>query len=394
MIISLNDAVLIQRGEKTVTSQMKRKSRFFVVVLSCLTVLIGFTREQSFSMVSRFGDPFPSYEFSMPSSSEDRTYLGISEGDAFTIGDIEADLIVLEVISIYCASCQMQAPIYNEVFELVRKDPTMGDRVKWMGVGVGNNEREVESFRKMKNIPFPLVPDVSFDFYDAIGGPGGIRTPFTLLVRRDEKGRGIVVDSHVGMRHEKEEILEGIRAALQYDLAYLKIEEGERALLPSGERLKPPLSDEKLLQKIRRGMAVSGGVVEEIRRIPPDDEFLYMGTVRAGGEKRQLFAKVVSRPPVCDICHDIHFIYVFDGAGEIVNFVPIHLTKNGNIIWNQKDIEAMKSRLVGRSLLQPFRFNRDVDSVSRATITSVVIFYSMDRGKEVYNELLKRKYVQ
>lgn len=34
-------------------------------------------------------------------------------------------------------------------------------------------------------------------------------------------------------------------------------------------------------------------------------------------------AKVVSRPPPCDVCHDIHFIYVFDSTGKILQFVPL-----------------------------------------------------------------------
>jgi len=58
------------------------------------------------------------------------------------------------------------------------------------------------------------------------------------------------------------------------------------------------------------------------------------------------------------------------------------------------DIEAMKSRLVGRSLLQPFEFNRDVDAVTRATITSVVIFQRLSKGKEIYTMLMKQGYVK
>jgi hypothetical protein len=156
--------------------------------------------------------------------------------------------------------------------------------------------------------------------------------------------------------------------------------------------LKPPISDEELLKKIRAEMAVSGGVVEEIRRIPPEDEYLYAG--KAKGEEKRLFAKVVSWPPVCDICHDIHFIYLFDQEANITDFIPLHLTKYGNRVWSESDIEAMKSRLVGRSLLQPFEFNRDVDAVTRATITSVVIFQRLSKGKEIYTMLMKQGYVK
>jgi hypothetical protein len=54
----------------------------------------------------------------------------------------------------------------------------------------------------------------------------------------------------------------------------------------------------------------------------------------------------------------------------------------------------MKSRLVGRSILAPFDFKRDVDAVSRATITSVVIFQRLSKGKEFYAALMKQGYVK
>ncbi|TKJ28445.1 hypothetical protein CEE39_10090 [bacterium (candidate division B38) B3_B38] len=373
-----------------------RKRRFWLILalLCCSFILVVSASGKKSTKGTKFGDLFPRYTFPPPTSSQDLTYLGLSQGKAFILGDIQADLIVLELLNIYCTSCQKQASIYNEVFDLVERDPIMKGKVKWMGVGVGNNEREVESFRKRKRVPFPIVTDTHFDFYEAVGGPGGIRTPFTILVRKDEKGRGIVVDSHMGFRRNKEEIIDGIKAAFQYDMAYLKVEEGKRVALPTTEKLKPPIPDEELLKKIKVGMAAPGGIVGEIRRVPPEDEYLYAGKVNVKGEEKQLFAKVVSWPPVCDICHDIHFIYVFDEEAKITNFIPLHLTKFGNRVWNEKDIEAMKSRLSGRSLLKPFEFNRDVDAVSRATITSVVIFQRLSKGREVYTALMKQEYMK
>jgi hypothetical protein len=369
---------------------MKRTSILFEVIVLSLFLFVLSTKAQRSFASPRFGDLFPPHEFPMLSSSEDRRYLGLSEGKTFTIRDIQAELVVFELLSTYCASCQMQAPIYNEVFKWVVKDSTIGSGVRWMGVGIGNNDREVITFRKTEGIPFPIVPDVNFAFYEAIGGPGGVRTPLTLLVRKDERGRGVVVESHIGMRRNKQEIFKEIRAAFQYDLAFLKINEDERAILPKGEILTPPLSDRELIQKIRDAMAISGGVVEEIRRIEPGDGSLFVGRLRTAGGERQLYAMVVSRPPLCDICHDIHFAYIFDETGTIVNFVPIYLTKDANRVWDQSDIDVIKGRVIGRSLLQPFRFNRDVDAVSGATITSVVIYHSLDRGKEIYNQVLGR----
>ena len=365
-----------------------------LVTLFCSLFPGGFAFGQSRYKVARSGDLFPPYTFPPVTSSQDRSYFGLSEEKPFTLGNIQADLIVLELLNIYCTSCQKQAPIYNEVFNVVERDPEMKGKVKWMGVGVGNNEREVEFFRKEEGTPFPILPDLHFELYQAIGGPGGIRTPLTLMIRKDEKGRGIVVDSHMGFRGSKKEILDEIKAALQYDLAYLRIEKGKRVVLPAAEKLKPPISEEELLKKIEEGMAPPGGVVKEIRRITPEEQYLYMGKVEVNAEKKYYFAKAVSWPPLCDICHDIHFIYVFDEEAKITNLIPIHLPKENNKVWDQGDIEAMKNRLIGLSLLKPFEFNRDVDAVSGATITSVVIFHRLNEGKEAYTRLMKHGYVK
>ncbi len=212
----------------------------------------------------------------------------------------------------------------------------------------------------------------------------------TLLIRKDEKGRGIVVDSHIGFRGNKEELLDEIKAALQYDLAYLRIEKGKRTVLPATEKLKPPISEEELLKKIKEGMPPPGGVVGEIRRLPPEEQYLFVGKVEVNAEKKYYFAKAVSWPPLCDICHDIHFVYVFDEEAKITNLIPIRLPKEYNRAWDERDIETMKKRLIGRSLLKPFEFNRDVDAVSGATITSVLIFHRLNEGKNAYTRLMKQ----
>jgi hypothetical protein len=69
-----------------------------------------------------------------------------------------------------------------------------------------------------------------------------------------------------------------------------------------------------------------------------------MGKVEVNAEKKHYFAKAVSWPPLCDVCHDIHFIYVFDEEGMITNLIPIRLPKEYNRAWDERDIEAMKKR--------------------------------------------------
>ncbi|NIQ93536.1 MAG: hypothetical protein GWO11_04795, partial [Desulfuromonadales bacterium] len=109
-----------------------------------------------------------------------------------------------------------------------------------------------------------------------------------------------------------------------------------------------------------------------------------------GGTGRRYFAEVVSRPSVCDVCHDLHFIYVFDRRGRVLRFIPLQLTKYGNRSWNSKEVEHMRSRVVGRYLSAPWRFDPEVDTVSSATITSAIIFDSLARGEELMEKLRQR----
>jgi peroxiredoxin len=162
------------------------------------------------------GESFLQYEYLSPARPKDCAYLGVPKGQGFTIQEIEADLIVLMVLNIHCTACQMQAPIYNEVVWRLEEDPLTRGRIKWIGVGVGNNETEVEYFREEKGISFPILTDEDFKLYDALGGPDRVRVPLTILVGRDEDRGPIIISSHIGFRQNKEEIFRGIKAALRH----------------------------------------------------------------------------------------------------------------------------------------------------------------------------------
>jgi uncharacterized protein with FMN-binding domain len=78
----------------------------------------------------------------------------------------------------------------------------------------------------------------------------------------------------------------------------------------------------------------------------------------------------------------------------VVEIIPIQLTKNDNLEWTEEDIQKLRSRTLGRSILEPFPFDPGVDSVSGATITSALIFESLDKAKQIYMKLKKEKYIQ
>ncbi|MBP1751032.1 MAG: putative rane protein, partial [Deltaproteobacteria bacterium] len=59
---------------------------------------------------------FPDIKFPVPSDKPEREYLGLSGKNTFRVGDINADIVIIEVFSFYCSTCQAQAPRVNELY--------------------------------------------------------------------------------------------------------------------------------------------------------------------------------------------------------------------------------------------------------------------------------------
>ncbi len=126
-----------------------------------------------------------------PESQAQRDYLGVEENRSFKVSDIDADLVIVEIFSMYCPHCQREAPLVNALFEKAKKAK---GKVKIIGIGVGNSDYEVDLFRKSYEIDFPLFPDGDFVVYKTIGAK---RTP-TFIGVKNGGGKSEVVDFHVG----------------------------------------------------------------------------------------------------------------------------------------------------------------------------------------------------
>jgi hypothetical protein len=286
-------------------------------------------------------------------------------------------------------SCQKQAPFFNEVYSSIEEDPKLKGRVKMIGIASGNNMLEVETFKKEYRVPYPILSDAEFNAHTAVGSP---RAPFTIWVRKEAQGKGVVVSTHLGLIDSVKAALDETRVVLQYNLALLKPRQGA---VYEGDALNPPLTEEELMVKAKASMEASGGKVIQIKKISlKDRDLIYVGRVDFGTHQGNLFSKLASRRAVCDICHDTFFIYTFDPEGKVMDIVPIQLAKRGNLEWTEEDLHKLKNRTVGRSVLRPFTFDPGVDAISGATITAALVFDSLDKAKEIYEKLKKEGYVK
>ena len=97
-------------------------------------------------------------ELASPPSVGQRGYLGIA-ADRFTLADVQADIIIIELFSLYCAMCAKEAPAVAELFRLAQKKSTPQRKIIVLGIGAGNSADEVARFQKQHAVPFPMVPD-------------------------------------------------------------------------------------------------------------------------------------------------------------------------------------------------------------------------------------------
>lgn len=346
------------------------------------------------------GDFFPEFSFPMALSRGDVEYLGLPtkflglmKGDTFSLKDIKGDLIVLEYMNKYCFSCQLQAPVMNQAFEMTGKDPQLRGKVKFLAVAAGNNQNEVDSFKAEKKIPFPIMPDPKFLAYEAIGDPGA--TPFTLFIRKTDSGM-VVARAKVGLTKDAEVILKEMRDSLKADWnALVKQQKDPSFQRAKEEKLVLRYNEDELIKKAQESMLSPKWRVLKVAKVKlSDDEDIYVGEIQTGGQKSHLFSKLVSRAPTCDICHATHFFFTFNDQGMVIHFLPLQVTKVDNADWDAKEIEKMKSRLVGRSILQPTDFDPQVDSVSSATMTAALIVDSVNKAKSLYEGLKGKGYLK
>lgn len=340
------------------------------------------------------GEDFPDLVFDYRPSADEAQYLGLAgkglagKGE-FSIAQISGDLILLEVISVHCASCRNQAPIMYELYEELIDDPALKDRIKLIALAGGNKPWEVEEYRDEFDVPFPIIPDPKFVVLDQIGVN---RTPFHYLLRKSG-GEVIVAETHQGIIEDSITYAEDLSYILTFKIAALKQLKGQQ----TEEPVEPPVPDiagEELVALIKDGMQEASGTVNGFEMLTLADEtVVYMGTTEASGSAAKIFAKLVSRQSICDVCEDLHFVFMFDDDGQVVNLVPIQLTKYRNVLWDEDDLETMRSRVIGKYIYKEFDFDAKVDAVSTATITSVLIFAALERSDGLYRELKQKGYL-
>ena len=101
-----------------------------------------------------------------------------------------------------------QAPVLNKLYTLVNQDPTLKDKLKFMGVGKDNDATAMKMWQAFHKVPFPMIADPGGIFAKALNFPN---YPVTMVLNKSGK----IVWVHVGAFDNAEEALKDIKAAIK-----------------------------------------------------------------------------------------------------------------------------------------------------------------------------------
>lgn len=181
----------------------KKISRLFIII--ALLFIAGIVSASEINP-PQVGGVFPEMELLKPDNPAELKYLGLSGSGTFKINQIKADVVIIEIFSMYCPYCQAEAPAINQLYGLIEKNQTYKNKIKIIGIGINNSLFETNIFKKKYKVEFPLIPDGDFKLHKIIGE---VRTPYFIVVKI-KGGKKEVVYSRQGALGDNKSFLEQI----------------------------------------------------------------------------------------------------------------------------------------------------------------------------------------
>lgn len=150
---------------------------------------------------------FSAFELPVPKEEGANRYLGVAGKGNFSIADVKAEALIVEVFSMYCPHCQREAPRVNELYRKIEDSPALKGKVKVIGIGAGNSPFEVNLFRETYKIPFPLFSDEDLSIARRLKVTG---TPTFICFKIDGPGKTRSFYTHVGPMEETSSFLKKV----------------------------------------------------------------------------------------------------------------------------------------------------------------------------------------
>ena len=181
------------------------------LIMACLTIMavggifILPASANSSTQVIAEGVLLPDIRLKTALTDEMVNYLGLENGTDFSLQEIRAQIVVIEVFSALCKECHKNAPYVNKLFTIISNDSELNASVKMLGVAAGNDDRLVDAYKKTYKVKFPVVADPT----EEINRQLGYATTPSIIVA-DSKGK--VLYYHEGVLGDMDPILHMIRS--------------------------------------------------------------------------------------------------------------------------------------------------------------------------------------
>ena len=150
---------------------------FFIVSFIFTSTSIAETKSET--------ELLPDITLTVPANTAHIQYMGLKgvPGTPFKISDIDADILMIELISMYCPYCQKAAPTINVLYEKMEQKKRPYLKLVIIGIGANNTDLEVDTFRHGFDIAFPLFSYPDLSIYKILAGAG---TPTFIGCKKGE----------------------------------------------------------------------------------------------------------------------------------------------------------------------------------------------------------------
>jgi peroxiredoxin len=193
-----------RNGENTSQGDTMHRKPALLALAGCLTIWLALA---SWSMAGPPRGSLAHLKFAGTIEEADQKYLGLEKPGAFTLQDIKAPYVLIEIMRTTCPHCVEQIPAVNRLYQLVANS-SLKDKVKIIAVGESNQASALKQFKAAYKIPYPLLPDPDWKIGTAfnIGG-----TPTTVVV--DKSGRVLLTED--GVFDNAEAMLKKLKASVK-----------------------------------------------------------------------------------------------------------------------------------------------------------------------------------
>ncbi len=181
-----------------------------ILMVFCLMLMVGGFGGQTPPCQAADAPPpeggvLPDISLPIPEKPEEQQYLGLSGTGTFTIPKIQAEVVIIEIFSMYCPFCQKEAPNVKALYGMINQNEDLKGRIKMIGIGASNSMFEVNTYRNAYAMPFPHFPDPDSSIHSALGK---VNTPYFIVIKINQDGSHKVIYSKLGTFGEPRSFLE------------------------------------------------------------------------------------------------------------------------------------------------------------------------------------------